>query len=215
MLDERDADGLGNERHGARGADDAVAYGRSRTYMCGRAILQGLPCAPTARPRGSCNQASLRESCPQGVTLRKLAIPNAECLFGIVCQLLFQFNQIEIHQTAVQWLVRTETTEFAFLFFGTEQEFELVILVEFQVSFLVVGIYQQKSTTSLVKRINEPGFYKTQNIASQMLALKVLANPESTDHDCRITAVYLFAETWNSSKSLSPHLNDLLCWARL
>lgn len=45
--------------------------------LCGRAILQGHPCAPAARLRGSCNQASLRESCPQGVTLRKLAIPNA------------------------------------------------------------------------------------------------------------------------------------------
>ena len=42
MLDERDADGLGNERHGARGADDAVAYGRSRTYMCGRAIFDAF-----------------------------------------------------------------------------------------------------------------------------------------------------------------------------
>ena len=50
-----------------------LSYGRSHTYMCGRAILQGLPCAPAARPHGSCNQASLRESCPQGVT-----IPNAD-----------------------------------------------------------------------------------------------------------------------------------------
>ena len=141
--------------------------------------------------------------------MRKFVHVQKYTKFGAGDEEYKQFNQIEIHQTAVQWLVRTETTEFAFLFFGAEQEFELVILVEFQVSFLVVGIYQQKSTTSLVKRINEPGFYKTQNIASQMLALKVLANPESTDHDCRITAVYLFAETWNSSKSLSPHLNDL------
>ena len=48
-------------------------YGRSPHYRVGRAILQGYPCAPAARPRGSCNQASLRESCPQGVT-----IPNAD-----------------------------------------------------------------------------------------------------------------------------------------
>ena len=53
-------------------------YGRSPHYRVGRAILQGYPCAPAARPRGSCNQASLRESCPQGVTLRRLAIPNAD-----------------------------------------------------------------------------------------------------------------------------------------
>ena len=32
-----------------------------------------LPCAPAARPRVSCNQASLRKSPPQGVT-----IPNAD-----------------------------------------------------------------------------------------------------------------------------------------
>ena len=67
---ERNTDGLGHERNGVGCADDAAAYVRSRTYMCGRAILQGLPCAPTARPRGSCNQASLRESCPQGGTYR-------------------------------------------------------------------------------------------------------------------------------------------------
>ena len=54
---------------------DAFSFGRSRTCMCGRAILQGLPCAPTARPRRSCNGATAP---PQGVTLRKLAIPNAD-----------------------------------------------------------------------------------------------------------------------------------------
>ena len=48
------------------------SFGRSPHYRVGRAILQGYPCAPAARPRGSCNKASLRESCPQGVT-----IPNA------------------------------------------------------------------------------------------------------------------------------------------
>ena len=76
---ERDADGLGDERYDARCTrSDTFFCWRSRTYMCGRAILQGLPCAPTVRPRGSCNQASLRESCPQGVT-----IPNANaiCIF--------------------------------------------------------------------------------------------------------------------------------------
>ena len=39
-------------------------------YMCGRAILQGAPCAPAARPRRSCNGATAP---PQGVT-----IPNAK-----------------------------------------------------------------------------------------------------------------------------------------
>ena len=53
-------------------AAKSACYGRSPHYRVGRAILQGHPCAPAARPRGSCNQASLRESCPQGVT-----IPNA------------------------------------------------------------------------------------------------------------------------------------------
>ena len=48
---------------------DAFSFGRSRTYMCGRAILQGAPCAPAARPRRSCNGATAP---PQGVT-----IPNA------------------------------------------------------------------------------------------------------------------------------------------
>ena len=36
---ERHADGLGDERHRAECTDDATAYGRSRTYMCGRAIF--------------------------------------------------------------------------------------------------------------------------------------------------------------------------------
>ncbi len=62
--------------------------------MCGRAILQGLPCAPAARPRGSCNQASLRKSCPQGVT-----IPNANAqnevhffpVFVILCHFIYVF----------------------------------------------------------------------------------------------------------------------------
>lgn len=38
--------------------------------MCGRAILQGHPCAPAARPRSSCNGTTVP---PQGVT-----IPNAK-----------------------------------------------------------------------------------------------------------------------------------------
>ena len=59
-------------------AAKSAYYGRFPHYRVGRAILQGYPCAPAARPRGSCNQASLRESCPQGVTLRRLAIPNAD-----------------------------------------------------------------------------------------------------------------------------------------
>ena len=74
-----------------------------------------------------------------------------------------------------------------------EQEFELIVLIELEVPFLVVGIYQQKPATSLVERIDEPSLYKTENVASQMLALEILANSETTDHDCRITAVYLFA----------------------
>ena len=64
------AGGLENERLRAGGADDAAAYGRSHTYMRGRAILQGAPCAPVARPRRSCNGATAP---PQGVT-----IPNAD-----------------------------------------------------------------------------------------------------------------------------------------
>ncbi len=35
------------------------SFGRSRTYLCGRAILQGAPVAPAARPRRSCNEALL------------------------------------------------------------------------------------------------------------------------------------------------------------
>ena len=61
-------------------------------------------------------------------------------------------------------------------------------MIELEVSFLVVGIYQQKTATGLVKRVNEePSLYKTQDIAPQMHILEILAN----------------------SKSLSPHLNDL------
>ena len=73
------------------------------------------------------------------------------------------------------------------MFFGAEQEFELVVLVKLEIPFLVVGIYQQKTATGLVERIDEPGLYKTQDVAPQMLTLEILAN----------------------SKSLSPHLNDL------
>ena len=110
-------------------------------HICAVGLYSGGNRRRLCLPLTSQNQAPLRESCPQGDSLCRLATPNAECLFGIVCLLLFQFNQIEIHQTAVQWLVRTETTEFAFLFFGAEQEFELVILIKLQVSVLVVGIY--------------------------------------------------------------------------
>ena len=62
MLDERDADGLGNERHGARGADDAVAYGRSRTiYVRSGYILGAIggACACRAPPRTKPRYASL------------------------------------------------------------------------------------------------------------------------------------------------------------
>ena len=45
-------------------------FGRSRTYMCGRAILQGVPVRPSVRPRHSCNGTTVP---PQGVT-----IPNAD-----------------------------------------------------------------------------------------------------------------------------------------
>ena len=68
-----------------------LSYGRSHTYMCGRAILQGHPCAPAARPHGSCNQASLRESCPQGVT-----IPNANANFCYLSPYFWRFNSSRI-----------------------------------------------------------------------------------------------------------------------
>lgn len=60
-------------------------------------------------------------------------------------------------------------------------------MIELEVSFLVVGIYQQETATGLVERVDEPSFYKTQDVAPQMHILEILAN----------------------SKSLSPHLNDL------
>ena len=52
--------------------DFISSFGRSPHIRAGRAILQGHPCAPAARPRGSCNGATAP---PQGVT-----IPNAIAL---------------------------------------------------------------------------------------------------------------------------------------
>ena len=55
-------------------SDRETSLGVPRTARAGRAILQGLPCAPAACPRGSCNGTTVP---PQGVTIPNANVPES------------------------------------------------------------------------------------------------------------------------------------------
>ena len=97
--------------------------------------------------------------------------------------LLYQFYQVEVHQTAVERTLRLDASEFALLFLCAEKIIEAIALVESEVALLVVGINKQETTASLIERVNKPSLDETENVAAKMSALEIDTYSQTANHD--------------------------------